>query len=116
MKTVERSSVKAGLARPCSLKKGFHKAGSLDPRCGPSCLVSSFGGTYESGGPGAVNVVGGGKFGGPARGEKNEGTGAPAEGRGGTVGTLGGSSNTFLGIDPSALAGTTPECWKMVKR
>lgn len=68
------------------MKKGFHKDGSLG---------------------GAVTVL---RFGGPAGGEKADGTDAIVEGRGGTVGTFRGSVNTFLGIDASALAGTTPGC------
>ena len=58
-----------------------------------------------------MTVPGGG---GPAGGEK-DGTDARVEGRGGTGGTFGGFANTFLGMDPSALAGTTPGCWKLVK-
>ena len=57
-----------------------------------------------------MTVLGGGKFGGPAGGEKDDGTDATVEGRGGTGGTFGGSVNTFLGIDASAPAGTTPGC------
>ena len=113
LKTADRSSMKVGLARPCSLKKGFHKGGSLGPRYGPNCFVPSFGGTYEGGGPGTVIVLGGGKFGGPAGGEKDDGTDTTVEGRGGTGGTggtFGGSVNTFLGIDASAPAGMTPGC------
>jgi len=104
--------MKVGPAKPCSLKKGFHKDGSLGPRDGPNCLVPPFGGTCEGGGPGAVTVPVGG---GPAGGEKDDGTDATVGGRGGTGGTFGCQANTFLGIDPSALAGTTPGCWKLVK-
>jgi len=76
-------------------------SGSLGPRDGPNCLAPSFGGTCEGGGP--------------AGGEKGDGTDATLEGRGGTGGTFGGSTNTFLGIDPSALAGTTPGRWNVVQ-
>lgn len=99
--------MKEGLARPCSLKKGFHKGGSTRSLFGPNCLVPPFGGTCEGGGPSALTVLGGGKFGGPAGGENDEGKDATVEGRGGTGGTggaLGGSINTFFGIDPIPLA------------
>ena len=104
--------MKVGLARPCSLKNGFHKGRSLGPRDGPNCVVPPFGDTCDGGGPSAMTVLDGG---GPAGGEKDDGTDATAEGRGGTGGTFGGSASTFLGIDPSAFAGTTPGCWKLVK-
>lgn len=96
--------MKEGLARPCSLKKGFHKGGSTGALSGPNCLAPLSGGTCEGGGPSAVAVLGGGKFGGPAGGENDEGRDGTADGRGGTGGTLGGSINTFFGIDPSPLA------------
>jgi hypothetical protein len=102
--------MKAGPASPCSLKKGFHTGGSLEPLCGPDGLVPSFGGTCEGGGPAAEINLDGGKFGGPFGGAKAERMDATAEGRGGTGGTFGGPVDIFLGIDPSALAGTTPGC------
>jgi len=110
--------MKVGLARPCSLKKGCQKGGSLGPRCGPDGFGLSFGGTCEGRGPTAVIGLGGGKFGGPAGGAKDERTDATVGGRGGTGGTggtFGGSVNIYLGIDPSVLVGTTPGCWNLVK-
>jgi len=99
--------MKVGLANPCSLKKGFHSVGSEGLRCGIESQGPSFGTTDEVGGPTAGIVLRVAKFGGPGGGVKDDGKDAAAVGR---AGTGGGSVNTFLGIDPSTFAGTTPGC------